>query len=282
MSVIAKMLARAEARKRCPHCREDAVLDLLDIYPEDRSFQWTVCCERVERELHALQNDPKALAAVLNALGWAAYTGERARSVYSTDGGHLEVDQRLELCEVNWAEARTFIAEHHRHNEAPVGWRFGFGVKNWHSLVAVATVGRPIARKICADSVAEITRVCTDLTLHTALTHNACSMLYGACAREACRQQFERVITYTLFHESGVSLRAAGFRAVHVTPDQAWNRPSRSRAKRTPEGPKVRWERTFPENAGLRASRSHGAGRPQQLSIFPSSATAPVHIAGKR
>lgn len=59
----------------------------------------------------------------------------------------------------------------------------------------VAIVGHPVARKLDDGLTVEIYRVCTDGT------YNACSMLYGACARIAREMGYKRIITYTLVSE---------------------------------------------------------------------------------
>jgi hypothetical protein len=111
----------------------------------------------------------------------------------------------------------------------------------------------------------EVTRVCTNRELPAALTKDACSMLYGAAARKARQQQFERVLTYTRLSEPGTSLRAAGFKPVAISRGGTWNRSHRPRAAVADTGPKVRWERHFPENAGLQAARDPCHS---QLSLF--------------
>lgn len=52
----------------------------------------------------------------------------------------------------------------------------------------------------------EVSRVCTDGT------YNACSMLYGACARIAKEMGFKKIQTYILQTEPGTSLKASGWK----------------------------------------------------------------------
>lgn len=106
---------------------------------------------------------------------------------------------------VTLKEARRFVAEHHRHNGAPVGWRFGTGLEIDGELVGVAVASDPTGP--WADSLhrIEIVRCCT-------IGHrNACSMLYGAICRAGAALGFDVAITYTLASEDGASLKAAGF-----------------------------------------------------------------------
>lgn len=82
----------------------------------------------------------------------------------------------------------------------------------------------------------EITRLVTDGT------SNACSKLYAACARIAKEAGYERIQTYVLDTESGVSLRAAGWHLDRCTEGGDWNCAKRS-GRRTdqPMCRKQRW-----------------------------------------
>jgi hypothetical protein len=72
----------------------------------------------------------------------------------------------------------------------------------------------------------EIKRLCTDGT------RNACSILYGRCARIAKDMGFKKIITYITEHETGVSLKASGFLLEDANcggGSNGWNTPSRPR-----------------------------------------------------
>ena len=122
----------------------------------------------------------------------------------------------LRIVPVNLEEANAFVRRLHRHNKPVVGAKFCIGATTnefiGHDpdrnemLVGVAIVGRPVAPKLDDGLTAEITRVCTDGT------KNAASMLYGACRKAARAMGYDRIFTYTLPEEGGVSLRAAGFK----------------------------------------------------------------------
>ena len=74
------------------------------------------------------------------------------------------------------------------------------------SIRGVAVVGRPVARNGGSPScVLEVTRLCTDGTLH------ACSALYAAAARIGRELGYNRIQTYILETEPGTSLKAAGW-----------------------------------------------------------------------
>lgn len=130
---------------------------------------------------------------------------------------------------------QAVCAVYHRHLKPPVGHVFSLGVFVDRRLVGVAIVGRPVARLLDDGRTLEITRVAADGT------RNACSALLGACRREARRRSIKRLVTYTLPAESGVSLRAAGFRPDGRAGGGRWDRDGRPRADGHPVERKMRW-----------------------------------------
>lgn len=151
----------------------------------------------------------------------------------------------LELVPVTQKEARRFVTEHHRHNDAPRGDVFRVGLAEGDELVAVAMAGRPVAQGLQDGRSLEVTRVCT------LGTRNACSMMYGALGRAAKALGYRTLWTYTLMSESGVSPAAAGFVVDGEITERDWGAQSgRPRytenlfgERTTPEGPKLRWRR---------------------------------------
>lgn len=135
-------------------------------------------------------------------------------------------------------EAAEFVGAFHRHHKAPVGHRFSIGAERDGKLIGVVVVGRPVARNTPQYTVAEITRLCTDGT------KNACSFLYGVAARIAKEMGFERVQTFILPTESGISLRAAGFTFDGVSNSGSWQTRNGRRTDQ-PTEPKHRWIRKF-------------------------------------
>lgn len=103
--------------------------------------------------------------------------------------------------------ANDFIEAMHRHHgKLPGGFAWwAVGAVSEGRLVGVALAGRPTNRNNDDGQTVEVQRVATDGA------DNACSALYGACARAAKAIGARRIITYTLDTESGVSLRAAGW-----------------------------------------------------------------------
>jgi hypothetical protein len=157
---------------------------------------------------------------------------------------------RLHLVPVSQVQARQYITEVHRHNDAPQSSsiRLSVGIADESdTLRGVACLGRPVARMLDDGRTAEVLRVATDGV------RNGASMLYGALVRAAWAIGYTRIVTYTLEAEPGTSLRAAGWTYELTTKDRDtahdWaSRDGRSGAKPTlffedkvPTGPKVRW-----------------------------------------
>jgi len=145
----------------------------------------------------------------------------------------------LILVPISLKQAKEFVSKHHRHNQPPVGWKWGVGLQTGETLVGVAMAGRPVARLLDDGLTLEITRVCT------LGDKNANSMLYGAALRAGRALGYRRFVTYTLESESGASLRAVGFKDDGKAGGGEWNRPNRKRKASQEVGyspePKVRW-----------------------------------------
>lgn len=93
----------------------------------------------------------------------------------------------LEIRPCDLKTAVAFVFQNHRHNKPPVGHKFSIACYDDGRLCGVAMVGRPVARMLDDGLTVEITRNCTDGT------HNACSMLYGACCRAAKALGYKRI-----------------------------------------------------------------------------------------
>lgn len=226
----------------CPYCGEELLVDVLDYWHDDGTGKATwlfeTCCEGSHTEAVAFsQEDPRGFGR-----WFSERTGEPVRRSYGRDG-QMRVDFGLRLEAVTLAEAKAFVDQHHRHNKPPCGWRWGHAVYNGRKLVAVAMVGRPVARALDHTKVVEVNRLCVDPTLDPELVWNACSMSYSAAAKTAKRRGFERIITYTLESEGGVALRASGWTATTTTKGGSWSTPSRPRKDKASTCRKVRWER---------------------------------------
>lgn len=133
----------------------------------------------------------------------------------------------LQVKPIDLKTANQFVMANHRHNGKVLVHRFSIAVWDGDRLCGVAICGNPSARKLDDGKTIEVKRVCTDGT------KNACSILYGRCARIAKEMGWERIITYILETEPGVSLRASGWSIeAEGVGGKDWNMPSRPRVVR--------------------------------------------------
>ena len=144
---------------------------------------------------------------------------------------------KLDVRPMRLAEARAFVAEHHRHHRPPRGHLFSAAATLDNQIVGIVIIGRPVSRNLDNGTTVEITRLCTNGA------RNACSFLYGLAARAAFTVGYRRAITYTLASECGTSLRAAGWRPVYRVPGRSWSCKSRPRDDNHPIVDKWLWER---------------------------------------
>ena len=155
----------------------------------------------------------------------------------------------LTIRPITLREANAYVAQLHRHNMPTNGHKWSLACYDGDRLFGVGIAGRPIARKLDDGLTIEVRRVCTDGT------YNACSKLYGACARVAKEMGYKRIITYTLQSEPGTSLVASGWKNCGEAGGVSWNVPSRPREevqitlfgeeRKYPDEKKVRWEKRF-------------------------------------
>ena len=135
-------------------------------------------------------------------------------------------------------EAREYVGQYHRHSIPSVGGKFAIACYDGDALCGVAICGRPVSRHLDDRRTLEILRCCTNGT------RNACSKLYGACCRIGFDMGYERIITYTLAKESGMSLWAAGFSLDGVAGGKEWTGCRRRNYYVAPEELKHRWIKT--------------------------------------
>ena len=144
-------------------------------------------------------------------------------------------------------QANAYVAAYHRHNMPTNGHKWSLACYDGERLCGVAIAGQPIARRLDDGETIEVRRVCTDGT------YNACSILYGACARVAKEMGYKRIVTYTLITEPGTSLKASGWKDMGEAGGVSWDVPSRPRdetqvtlfgeERKYPLCKKRRWER---------------------------------------
>lgn len=145
-------------------------------------------------------------------------------------------DGLVRFVPVTQREAHEWVRATHRHLSAPRGDLFRVGLEVGGALVAVGIAGRP-CRMLQDGTTVEFLRIASTADIEV----NACSRLYGALRRAGQALGYRRFVTYTLEHEPGTSLRAAGFHDDGLTDGGEWNRPSRTRAAAEQPGRKRRW-----------------------------------------
>ena len=143
---------------------------------------------------------------------------------------------KLELCTIPLNEANAFVKKVHRHHGRAVGHKFSLSASLDGVVVGVAIVGRPVARMRDDGLTLEVSRLATDGT------RNACSFLYGACARAAIALGYKRLGTYILASENGATLKASGWRLIGEAGGGTWSRPSRPEVDKHPLQKKLLWE----------------------------------------
>jgi hypothetical protein len=129
------------------------------------------------------------------------------------------------------AQANEMVARWHRHHKPFQGHRFSVGVFDEAGQPhGAAIVGRPVGGGTQQLLIAEISRLVTDGT------YNACSLLYGACARAAKAMGYLRIQTFILAGEPGTSLKAAGWQFERLSHPIGWDNGNRPRNPVPDEG----------------------------------------------
>lgn len=141
-------------------------------------------------------------------------------------------------------KALPFVRRVHRRLPAVQGALWAVSVRDGDRVVGCALVGHP-ARNLAEDET-------TLAVLRVAVIEghrNACSMLYGACARAARAMGALNLVTYTHLDEHGASLKAAGWIEGGVTKGGEWSREGRQRTLAIDPLPKRRWWAPWSERA---------------------------------
>lgn len=138
--------------------------------------------------------------------------------------------------------ANEFVSQYHRHHKPTVGHKFSICCVQNETVRGVAICGRPVSRHLDDGLTLEINRLCTDGT------KNACSILYGACARIAKNMGYKRVITYILQSENGASLKASNFICEGEAGGEMWTGKRSGRDNGVPKEKKTRWVKYFNSN----------------------------------
>lgn len=143
---------------------------------------------------------------------------------------------RLSIAPCELRDANEFVRRFHRHHGEVVGHKFSICAVAEGQICGVVIVGRPVARMLQDGLTLEVTRLATDGT------KNACSALYAAAWRATRAMGYRKLVTYILASESGISLRAAGWKEIGKAGGGSWSRPSRERFDKHPTQGKIRFE----------------------------------------
>ena len=152
----------------------------------------------------------------------------------------------LKVIPISLKDANAFVAEHHRHHKPVVGHKFSIGCALNGQLVGVAIVGRPVSRHLDDGLTLEVNRLCTTGE------KNVCSMLYSAAARATKAMGYQKIITYTLDTEPGISLRAAGWSCVGKAGGKRWTGKRKPDIDLYPPQMKLRYEKELSAGGGTK------------------------------
>lgn len=141
----------------------------------------------------------------------------------------------LEATPLELSAANAFVATLHRHHDPVHRDKFRIGASSDGKLVGVVQLGRPVSRMLDDGKTIEVVRLCSDGT------KDVCSFLYSRAARIAKEMGYEKIITYILCTETGISLKACGWIEEGITSGGHWSRPSRKRMTTAPTVPKKRY-----------------------------------------
>ena len=142
----------------------------------------------------------------------------------------------MNIVPISLKKANEVVTQWHRHHKPSRGHKFSIALLKNSVYIGIAICGRPVARGSDDGLTPEVARLCTDGT------PNACSKLYGACARVAKEMGYVKIQTYILESEPGISLKASGWIMEAVTAGGQWKRTD-GVVNRTdqPTEPKQRW-----------------------------------------
>lgn len=125
---------------------------------------------------------------------------------------------------IEFKAACAYIDQNHRHHKGPPRDKFRVACEEDGKIVGVIMVGRPLSRHLCDGKTLEVLRCCTNGK------KNVSSFLYSRAARISKEMGYEKIITYILESETGISLKASGWECEDPScGGGTWNRPSRPR-----------------------------------------------------
>lgn len=135
-------------------------------------------------------------------------------------------------------QANQFVDELHRHHDPVYRDKFRLACINDEGKISgVIQCARPVSRHLDDGKTIEVVRCCTDGT------KNVCSFLYSRMARIAKEMGYQKIITYIMDTETGISLKASGWHCEAATKGHHWNCKSRPRKTTAPTCDKQRWSK---------------------------------------
>ena len=120
-------------------------------------------------------------------------------------------DSGLTVVPLNHGQANELVAKLHRHHKPIRVSKFSIGASKNGKLLGAAICMRPACRALDDGRTIEVARMAVIPFEDDNDARNACSFLYGACARIARDMGFDKIMTYLLDSEPGISVRAAGW-----------------------------------------------------------------------
>lgn len=154
---------------------------------------------------------------------------------YGKDYGYSRLKYRTRP--ISLRDASEFVNTHHRHHVSPQGHKFSIALYDGDLIIGVIIAGRPVSRLQDDGLTLEVTRCCVKEVYKNGITK-----LYAAVYRVAQAMGYDRIITYTLESEPGVSMKAANFTKKHISKGGSWNSKSRQRENKHPLEAKYLWE----------------------------------------
>lgn len=165
-----------------------------------------------------------------------ASSGDMGKGLLITKGGIP-----IEIVPITLKEANAFVSAYHRHHGPVAGHKFSIGLSDGEKIIGAVIVGRPVSRYLDDGWTLEVNRLCTDGS------RNACSMLYAAAWRAARAMGYKRLITYILESETGVSLRATGWKCIGQAGGLRWTGRRKPTVDLYPAQMKTRYQREVEE-----------------------------------
>ena len=221
--------ARLCARKEMVSAEKEHVLFAIRAYTEDGEI------ERVQIYRNTHLSDEE-LDDVIKTHPGAMFDVLHSGTCKKACRELMERARQREIRPITLKEANAFVDKNHRHHGGTVGCKFAIGLYECGKLIGVAICGRPVSRHLDNGEICEINRLCT------LGDRNACSQLYGACARIAGSMGYKKIITYILQSESGSSLKSSNFVCEGEAGGTHWT-GERNKGQSIPHEMKTRWVR---------------------------------------